>query len=532
MKNHKHTWVTILKYMKVCFIFIFSISFSSDQLRAQITSGFIDSLAESCLNSFNVAGAAVAVVQDGKVIHSRGYGYKNILNKTPVNDKTNFAIASNTKAFTAAALAILVEEGKLKWEDKVVSYIPEFKMYDNYVTKNFNIKDLLTHRSGLGLGVGDLMMFPDGTDFTIKDIATSFQHFKPVSAFRTQYDYDNMLYLIGGEVISRISGKKWHEFVQQNIIFPLGMNHTFCDEIQGFKDDNIAFPHNIADGQLKALPHFHHTANGAAGGILSNVHDLTKWMITQLQQGKYGEDKSKTLFSENSHRDMWQIHTTIPASRNKRYNSHFSGYGLGWFLSDKGGKMVAEHTGGLPGMLSKTLLLPDLNAGIVVLTNTEPGGAAMFSTITQTIMDKYLKLDPFDWQSYYISRMKTMLHTGDSVTTAVWQKVASSKNVKPKIKTYTGMYEDKWFGKIEVYQKGEKLYIRALRSPKLNGELQYVENDTFAVKWEYQDMNADALVTFIKNKTGVANRMKINGISPNIDFSFDFHDLDPVRVGK
>lgn len=532
MTNLNLALVFKLKGMKLFYIFILYISISGNHLNAQVTSGFIDSLAESCLKSFNVAGAAIAVVQDGKVIHSKGYGYKNIQSKEPVNDHTNFAIASNTKAFTAAALAILVEEGKLKWEDNVVTYIPEFKMYNDYVTKNFNIKDLLTHRSGMGLGVGDLMVFPDGTDFTIKDIATSFQHFKPVSAFRTQYDYDNMLYLVAGEVIARISRKKWHEFVHEKIIIPLGMTHTFCDEIQGFKDENIALPHGIADGQLKALPHFHHTANGAAGGILSNVHDLSKWMITQLQRGKYGDDKSKTIFSENSHRDMWQIHTPIPASRNKRYNSHFSGYGLGWFLSDKGGIMVAEHTGGLPGMLSKTLLLPDLNAGIVVLTNTEPGGAAMFNTIAQSVLDNYLKLDHFDWLSFYASQMKSMLNTGDSVTTAVWQKVASSKHLKPNPNTYAGMYADKWFGKIEVYQQDGKLYIRALRSPKLNGELQHVENDTFAVKWEYQDMNADVLVTFLKDKKGLADRMKIKGISPNIDFSFDFHDLDPVRVGK
>lgn len=226
--------------MRFIYIFIFYISISGYHLNAQVTSGFIDSLAESCLKSFNVAGAAIAVVQDGKVIHSKGYGYKNIQSKEPVNEHTNFAIASNTKAFTAAALAILIEEGKLKWEDRVITYIPEFKMYDDYVTKNFNIKDLLTHRSGLGLGVGDLMMFPDGTDFTIKDIATSFQHFKPVSAFRTQYDYDNMLYLVAGEVIARISGKKWHEFLHERS-FTAGYGAYFCDEIRGFKDENIAF---------------------------------------------------------------------------------------------------------------------------------------------------------------------------------------------------------------------------------------------------------------------------------------------------
>ena len=187
MTNLNLALVFKLKGMKLFYIFILYISISGNHLNAQVTSGFIDSLAESCLKSFNVAGAAIAVVQDGKVIHSKGYGYKNIQTKEPVNEHTNFAIASNTKAFTAAALAILVEEGKLKWEDNVVTHIPEFKMYNDYVTKNFNIKDLLTHRSGVGLVVGDLMMFLDGTDFTIKDSAPALHDFKRVSAFRTQY---------------------------------------------------------------------------------------------------------------------------------------------------------------------------------------------------------------------------------------------------------------------------------------------------------------------------------------------------------
>ncbi|MFN2393936.1 MAG: serine hydrolase domain-containing protein, partial [Pyrinomonadaceae bacterium] len=173
---------------------------------AQISTKEIDALVEKAMKEFNVAGVAVAVVKDGKIIHEKGYGVRSIDSKQPVNAHTNFQIASNSKAFTTAALAILVEEGKLSWKDKVKTHIPEFKMYNEYVTENFLIEDLLTHRSGLGLGIGDLMSFPDGADFTIKDILNSFQYFKPVSAFRTQYDYDNQLYIVAGEVIARVSG--------------------------------------------------------------------------------------------------------------------------------------------------------------------------------------------------------------------------------------------------------------------------------------------------------------------------------------
>jgi CubicO group peptidase (beta-lactamase class C family) len=496
----------------------------------QLTSQQIDSLALSCLKTFRVAGAAIAVVKDGKVIHSKGYGVKNIKSGEAVDENTNFAIASNTKAFTAAALAILVERGKLKWEDKVIQYVPEFKMYDDYVTKNFNIKDLLTHRSGLGLGVGDLMMFPDGTDFTIKDVATFFQYFKPVSAFRTQFDYDNMLYLIAGEVIKRISGTEWHTFIENNIISPLGMNHTYCHDNELFKDANIAMPHNDVNGKCLPLPHFRHIVNGAAGGIASNVNDLSKWLLLQLNKGRYGDALQYNLFSEGSQREMWQIHTTLPTSKPGRYNTHFNGYGLGWFLSDKKGNMVVEHTGGLPGMLSKTMLIPDLNMGLVVLTNTEPGGGAMFNAMSQSIMDAYLHLDAFDWIKAMDDRLKSSTSTSDSVTVSVWKSVESNQNKLVNTKPYLGMYEDKWFGKIEVFSKEGRLWIRALRSPKLNGPLQYFKDDIFAVKWEYQDMNADALVTFEKNKHGKVRGMAIKGISPNIDFSFDFQDLNPVKI--
>ena len=170
------------------FLLVLLIFLVSSNAYPQIPSKQIDKLVENAMEKFTVAGVAIAVVKDGKVIHKRGYGVRSIKSKQRVNERTQFAIASNSKAFTTAALAILVDEGKLSWNDKVVDYIPEFKMYDDYVTQNFNIKDLLTHRSGLGLGAGDLMIFPSGSDFTLKDVLSSFQYFEPQSAFRTKYD--------------------------------------------------------------------------------------------------------------------------------------------------------------------------------------------------------------------------------------------------------------------------------------------------------------------------------------------------------
>jgi hypothetical protein len=266
--------------------------------------------------------------------------------------------------------------------------------------------------------------------------------------------------------------------------------------------------------------------------MYSNVNDLNKWMLVQLNKGKYGEKLERKLFSEHSQREMWKIHTTLPANAHPRYNSHFAGYGLGWFLKDMKGNLVVSHTGGLPGMLSQTLMIPDLNLGVVVLTNTSDGGAGVFSAVTQTIVDSYMGLDDFGWTDYYYKSFQEEQQTADLVTSKVWTTVknASKKNIQEE--DYIGIYEDKWFGKIEVYLKDKQLWFKSYRSPKLNGPMHYYKANTFAIKWEYQDMNGDAFAIFSMDEEGRAQGIKMKGISPNIDFSFDFQDLDLKRVNN
>ena len=511
------------------FLFIFLISTTTF---AQISSKKIDSLVAEALVKFKVAGASVAIVKDGKVIHLKGYGVADINTKKPVNENTNFQIASNSKAFTTAALSILEDEGKIKWADKVKDHIPEFKMYNDYVTEDFNIQDLLTHRSGLGLGVGDLMFFPDGSNFTIKDVVSSFQHFKPVSPFRTKFDYDNLLYNVAGEVIARISGMSYEAFVQKRIIEPLKMSNTFVGSSLMKDKSDLATPHSTQLGTIKTIELFGEDVNAAAGGIISNVADMGKWMIVRLNKGKYGADLKTSLFSLKNHNEMWQLHTVLETNPNPRYNSHFNGYGLGWFLSDTKGNLEVSHTGGLPGMLSIVTMYPDLNLGIVILTNTENGGGGLFSAVTNTIADSYLGLNDFGWIDRYAGMMNQQNKSADEVTNKVWAKVATAKNTAIKNEDYIGVYEDKWFGKIEVSEKDEQLYFKSYRSPKLNGPMAFYNANTFAIKWEYQAMNCDAFAMFSLDETGKAQSIKMKGISPNMDFSFDFQDLDLQRISK
>jgi hypothetical protein len=351
-----------------------------------------------------------------------------------------------------------------------------------------------------------------------------------VSAFRTKFDYDNLLYLVAGEVIARVSGMSWEDFISKRIFEPLQMENSY-GSFSGMKDkSNMAMPHSTGTGTIREIPLYQDIINGAAGGIISNVNDLSNWMLMHLNKGKYGPDFGKKLFTQASQREMWKIHTTTQPGQNPRYNSHFAGYGLGWGLTNIKGNMIVSHTGGLPGMLSITYLIPDLNLGVVVLTNTENGGAGLFSAVCQTIIDRYMGLDDFDWLETYYKRFQANESASDSVTKKVWETVKAADHSHIKTADYTGIYKDKWFGKMEVFMKDKQLWIKSYRSPKLNGPMYFYKANTFAIKWEYQDMNADAFAIFSLDEEGRAKSISMKGISPNIDFSFDFQDLDLRRI--
>jgi CubicO group peptidase (beta-lactamase class C family) len=494
---------------------------------AQFNSKQIDSIVNDAMSKFNVAGMAVGVVQNGKVIHAKGYGVQSVETKKPVTEHTNFAIASNSKAFTAAAMALLVEEGLVSWDDPVRKYIPEFKMYNPYVTENFTVADLLCHRSGMGLGEGDLMWFPDGSDFTIDDMLTAFENVKPESGFRTKMEYNNILFFIAGEVIKRVSGKSWEDFVKERIFTPLNMDKSVTSISQFTDRKNLASPHANKNGTLLVLPDYLPQVNGAAAGIYANVDDLCNWMNMQLSGGKYGTDKQ--LFSADAQREMWKIHTVLDASRNPRYNSHFSGYGLGWFLTDVQGKLQVSHSGGMPGMLSKTTLLPDLEVGIVILTNTSDDGAVLFSALTNTLVDNYLGLDNNNWADKYQAYFVNNQAEADSILQAAWKVVQSADKPCFDEANIIGLYQDDWFGDMSIERSKDLLLLKSARSNKMSGPLYYYGGNTYLVKWNYQDMNADAFVTFTFDEKGKSTGFSLKGISPNVDFSFDFEDLHITR---
>jgi CubicO group peptidase (beta-lactamase class C family) len=493
-----------------------------------ITPDSIDRLVARTLKTFDVPGIAVAIVKDDKLIFAKGYGYTSLNTHKKVDENTLFGIASNSKAFTTAAIGILVDEGKIKLDDKLTDYIPEFKMYDPYVTSEFTVRDMLTHRSGLGLGAGDLMDFPDSTDFTMADVIHNLRYFKPASSFRSKYDYDNQLYKVAGEVVKRVSGMSWEEFVETRIMKPLQMDHSAA-AYQRLKDySNIADAHAPVDGKVIVIPRYITYTGNSAGGIYSSVTDLSKWVIMQMNNGKYGDGKQ--LFSEAIHRQMWSPQTIVPVGENTPYNTHFAAYGLGWFLSDVKGYKEVNHTGGIDGMVTKITLLPELKLAIIVLTNQESGAA--FSAITNQIKDSYLGITGRDWIKTYDEQVKASQGGANAVMAAVWQRVdlmqhnAGAVDYTP----LTGTYHDNWLGDATITMKNGKLWFNVKRSPKLTGQVLPYKGDTFVIKWLYRSMEADAYAMFSFDENGKPSGLKLKPISPLTDFSFDFQDLDYTKV--
>lgn len=487
----------------------------------------IDTLIERSMKAFDVPGIAVGVIKDGKVVYAGGRGVRSLKTMQKMDENTLFGIASNSKAFTTTALGMLVDEGKIKWDDKVRDYIPEFKLYNPYVTEEFTIRDLLTHRSGMGLGAGDLMLFPDGSDFTVKDIIHNLRYLKQVSGFRTKYDYDNNLYIVAGEIIARVSGKSWPEFVEERIIQPVGMTKTAA-LFERLKDkSNVIDGHAPVNGKVQVIARESLTVSAAAGGINSNVTDLLKWVQVLLAQGKYGEGLAKRLISEDVHRELWTPQTILPVRTPGPYNTHFAAYGLGFGLTDVNGYKQVSHTGGLSGMVTQITMIPELNLGIIVLTNQQEGGA--FISITNQIKDGYFGKTGTDWVTLLSSNRNKSVSDAKTLTDSIWRQIEEAQKPgqnKTDVNVFLGTYSDAWLGDAIISLKNGKPWFDSKRSPKLTGELFPYKGNTFVVKWDDRSMDADAFVSFSLDPEGKPTGFTMRAISPLTDFSYDFHDLD------
>jgi len=495
----------------------------------------LDAYVASVRRTFQVPGIAVAVVQDGRVVLARGWGERS-LGGPAVDAHTQFAIASNTKTFTSAALYMLAEDGKLGLDDRVIDHLPWFRMADPVVTRELRIRDLLAHRSGLTLGAGDLLYWPT-TDYSTRDVVERLGQVPLKGGFRDRYAYDNILFAVAQLVIEQASGQRFAEFLQQRIFDPLGMAETRFNSDALRPGDLAATGYALADGKtLEAAPRLTwHNASGA-GGLYSSVHDMAIWMNVQLAGGVYraADGREHRLFTDKSQQAMWQMVTpmTIPAPSVPELTAarpNFLGYGQGWMLSDYRGERLVWHTGGWPGMVSRVTLAPEKKLGVVVLTNAELGGA--FNAITLRVLDAYLGAPKTDWNAAYGAALaKSKAKADDSWTRHVAARTGRRTPSRP-LDAYAGTWRDPWYGDVIVSRDGDRLRLRFSRTQSLVGTLEHWQNDAFVVRWDERWLNADAFLTFALDADGAPIEARMEAISPNTDFSFDFQDLvlTPVK---
>lgn len=486
-----------------------------------------DARVEAVRKQFDVPGIAVAIVKDGRIVLERGYGLREAGKPAKVDAHTLFAIASNTKAFTATALQMLAEDGKLDMNDRVIDHLPWFRMSDPYVTHDMRIRDLLAHRSGLSLGAGDLLYWPT-TDYTTRQVAERLKDVPLTGQFRGQYAYDNILFGVAQLVVEEASGMGFKQFLQARVFTPLGMDETRYNADDLKPGDNAATGHAKLDFKdLRPVGTLTWRNVSGAGGLYSSVHDMAKWMNVQLAHGAIpGSDR--VLFPEKRQREMWTVLTPMPVSRPAvpelaRAVPNFLGYGQGWMLSDYQGNRLVWHTGGWPGMVSRLTLVPDKGIGVVVLTNQEVGAA--FNAVTYSALDMMLGQAGHDWVDAYAKAVAKAGANADED----WQKHLAARDATSKpslpLAKYAGTYRDPWYGDVVVTQSGNGLAMQFARTRELAGRMEHWQHDSFIVRWNDRAMNADAFVTFALDADGKIREMRMEPVSPLTDFSFDFQDL-------
>ena len=505
-----------------------ALALTASPVQAQFRPKDFDAYVGRGLEALRTPGVAIAVVKDGRVVFAKGYGVRALGDTGRVDAHTLFQIASNTKAFTTAALAMLADAGKLSWDDPVTKFLPGFQLYDPYVTREFTVRDLVTHRSGLGLGAGDLLWFH--SDYSRGEIAYRIRFAKPASSFRSAYAYDNVLYIVAGEIVTAIGGMSWDDFVTKRILTPLGMSETGTTIAYFAAAPNRAAPHAVERGTLQIVPIDSVDNTAPAGGIVSNVTDLAKWVICRLDSGRYAGGR---LFSERQAREMWSGQTILPIADPDpplaALRPNFSEYGLGWRLRDYGGRKIVSHTGGLAGMSSQITLVPAEKLGIVVLTNSE---ADLMAALSYRLLDDFLNAPKArtDWVSAFAQAAEFDRAQADSALRATRTGRDSLSHPSLPLERYAGRYRDALYGDATVALESGRLVLRFSHSPAFVGDLEHWQHDTFIARWRTPHVE-DAYATFSLNPDGSIDRFRMAAVSPLADFSFDYQDLEfrPVK---
>jgi CubicO group peptidase (beta-lactamase class C family) len=472
-------------------------------------------LVEASFGTFKPTGMSVAIVKDGQVVLATGLGMAHATTQEPARSSSLYNIASCSKAFTAAAIGLLVEEGKLRWEDRVIDHLPGFQLSDPWVTSQFTIKELLCHRSGLGTFDGDLLWY--GTDYTDEQIMAHMRHLPLRQEFRTDFGYQNNLYTVAGMVIQKVTGKTWSQFITERFFKPLEMASSCPSNDELDASAQIAYGH--IDG--KVIPVYDYAGGKPAAAIYASVDDLSHWIKLWLDGGKW---QGKQLIDPKTIRMLQSPQTMIGVSPVwESWGVHFRSYALGWSLFDYAGKKVVEHNGGMPGYISKVTLVPEAGLGFVILNNGNDG--AVNDALRFKLLDHYLSSAGRDWDKLF----KTFADGGAAAQLAETQARENARvpGTQPTLAAaaYVGTYFDKTYGEARVAALDGGLHFSMLPSQKLfSGKMEHFHYDTWKVVFN------DPYLPFALISFQIGPKADVQGLKidlPNGDFHF--HHLDFKR---
>jgi CubicO group peptidase (beta-lactamase class C family) len=509
-------FVPIISVMKKVCLFLLLISFATTHAQQpQFISDSLDSYIKQGLKDWDVPGLSLVIVKDGKVVVMKGYGVKNIETAQPVDDHTLFMIASNTKLFTATALALLDTRGKLSLNDKITKYFPDYRLYDTLTTQMVTIKDLLTHRIGTKTFQGDFTFW--NTNLTREQIMYKMRLLKPSQIFRQDYGYCNSCYLTAGQVIPKVTGKSWEDFVYDSIVRPLDMKQTMVLSTGIAQQPNVATPYTTSfTGTLQKVPFDNWNNLAPAASIISNANDLSHWLLMQLDSGRYNDKRILPWSALQKTRDV----NIITSSRKSSvFPIHFRGYALGLNVADYNGRQVYWHTGGAGGMVSNVCFIPEEKLGIAILTNND--NQSFFELLRYQIMDAYLGLP-------YVNRSLQQLN---AFKAEMKQTLADIQKLKTRVKgnkpalplaAYTGVYNNELYGPITISHIGNELRINFGAKPDLFATVKYMDNGEWLMEYNNVEYGVYPIKFAIEN-----NRVKSVTTRQN-----EFVEYDPYTFVK
>ncbi len=436
----------------------------------------LDSYIERGMSQWQIPGLAIAIVKDGKVIFSKGYGVKEVNKLEKVDENTLFIIASNTKLFTGTSIAKLDFEKKLSLSDKVTKYLPWFRLYDTSSTKLATIRDMLCHRIGLKTFQGDFTFWD--SNLPKDSIIWRMRYLKPPQEFRQDYGYCNSAFLVAGRILEKVTGKSWESYVSENILTPLGMTNTYMNTAKLEMRENVAQPHNNLYGPLTVIPFDSVDNLGPATSMVSNVKDLSKWLLMQLDSGKY---EGRSVIPWAVIQKTRDINILTGSRKSAAFPTHFRGYGLGVYSTDYNARQVYWHTGGAFGQVTNVCFVPEEKLGITILTNND--NQSFFEALRYQILDAYLNVPYTDRSKYQMGFFVQGKKTTDDQLEAMKARVEKKNQPALKLDDYTGTFYNTVYGKIVISKKDNTLICKFQRHPHLFSILEFMDNDEFRMSY-------------------------------------------------